>query len=521
MTTMVLLPKRSLLRALLITSPLILIGLFVSLKSSSEPFEDDDVTGGGWSKTPAPRTHGSWWEGIQRGANWNPLDWVNSPVLKEEALDGDIDGWINFDEELKWTKYEGGVAGFQVFSNLYMTGGAFTAITPFPPDDQASSLFTDDEEEPIVEPESPFPDTKFIMSSGKRGIAAGHDRWRLEKPEMGRLEFGQMGYKLSGVTFIFNDGPGPEGYLVYFKHFATEAFLGAARVLASTYLNDISHQESLPKRIWFPRCGSSPSWRDERGENSWFLSRALPSASIEDATHFTDRILAGVTIQFEKIVIIDRWAAHSIGNDNGKWGKMNVLVPTVSARPNFFDAYRKNVAQSLGITGNINQTSLPVVIYIDYQKETPRLRPEDHMGLINALKSLTPLAEIHVVTLSGMSKSRQMELFSRAWIIIGVHMEGLTQAMWMPVIPGRSTVIELFEQGGFQRDFELMATAIGHQYVAVQFDRVLPEEEWRISGPSIGEEAKNGQISVNPEVVVRVVEDIVTKNDVTEEVDDI
>lgn len=217
MTTMVLLPKRSLLRALLITSPLILIGLFVFLKPSSEPFEDDDVTGRGWSKTPAPRTHGNWWEGIHRGANWNPLGWVNSPVLKEEALDGDRDGWINFDEELKWTKYEGGelfhwsfqvqpanhlsgVAGFQVFSNLYLTGGAFTAITPFPPDDQASSLFTDDEEEPTVEPESPFPDTKFIMSSDKRGIAAGHDRWRLEKPEMGRLEFGQMGYKLSGVT---------------------------------------------------------------------------------------------------------------------------------------------------------------------------------------------------------------------------------------------------------------------------------------------------------------------------------
>lgn len=46
---------------------------------------------------------------------------------------------------------------------------------------------------------------------------------------------------------------------------------------------------------------------------------------------------------------------------------MNVLVPTVFAQPNFFDAYRKNVAQSLGITGNINETSLPVVIYIDHQ----------------------------------------------------------------------------------------------------------------------------------------------------------
>lgn len=34
-------------------------------------------------------------------------------------------------------------------------------------------------------------------------------------------------------------------------------------------------------------------------------------------------------------------------------------------------------------------------------------------------------------------------------------MEGLIHAMWMPVIPGRSTVIELFEQGGFQRGFSV------------------------------------------------------------------
>lgn len=40
-------------------------------------------------------------------------------------------------------------------------------------------------------------------------------------------------------------------------------------------------------------------------------------------------------------------------------------------------------------------------------------------------------------------------------------------------------------------DFELMATAIGHQYIAIQYDRILPEEEWRMGEPSIGEEAKN------------------------------
>lgn len=35
-----------------------------------------------------------------------------------------------------------------------------------------------------------------------------------------------------------------------------------------------------------------------------------------------------------------------------------------------------------------------------------------------------------------------------------------------------------------------MATSLGHQYVAIQYDRILLEEEWRTGGPSIGEEAK-------------------------------
>lgn len=101
------LSRRSILRTLLITSPLIFIGLFVSLKPS-EPVEDEDVASREWSETLASQKHGNWWKGIHRGANWNPLDWANNPMLKKEALDGDRDGWVNFDEELKWTKYEGG-----------------------------------------------------------------------------------------------------------------------------------------------------------------------------------------------------------------------------------------------------------------------------------------------------------------------------------------------------------------------------------------------------------------------------
>ena len=59
--------------------------------------------------------------------------------------------------------------------------------------------------------------------------------------------------------------------LTSIRHFSTETFLGAARVLASTYSTDTPHQAPLPKRIWFPRCGVSPSWRDGRGEIKFFI----------------------------------------------------------------------------------------------------------------------------------------------------------------------------------------------------------------------------------------------------------
>lgn len=105
--TMISLSRRSILRTLLITSPLIFIGLFVSLKPS-EPVEDESAASKARSETLVSQKHGNWWKGIHRGANWSPLDWAKNPMLKEEALDGDKDGWVNFDEELKWTKYEGG-----------------------------------------------------------------------------------------------------------------------------------------------------------------------------------------------------------------------------------------------------------------------------------------------------------------------------------------------------------------------------------------------------------------------------
>ncbi|ODO08574.1 hypothetical protein L198_00304 [Cryptococcus wingfieldii CBS 7118] len=513
--------SRHIIRSALISSPLLFLLVFFLVKPSTPSTSEFPHTPG------EPRTFDfesteakGWREGLRGGVSdwrdkWPSLGWGSGreTVEQMEVEQVEEDGWVDFDEGLHWTKYEGGVPGYQVFTNLYLSGASLTAITP---SQAPSPLASDDAEETDRVQESPFPETKSIISSSKRGVTAGPDRWRIEGPEVGRMEFGKTGYRLGGLTFIFNDGPGPGIYLntsnSRFRHFVAEAFLGAVRSLASTL--PASASIPVPKRIWFPRCGATPSWRDDRGENVWFLSHAVPSASIEDSTGFADRNLAGVTMQLEKVVIIDRWAAHSITGDIAKWGKMNVLVPTVAAPGDIFQQYRDNAIQSFGVSkSKIGSRGLPVVVYLSHQKEPPRLRSEDHAGMITALKSLTSIAEVHIVKVGGMPKIRQVELLSRALVVIGSHSDDLVHVIWMPPSKG-STIIELFETGGFQRDFELMASSLNHNYVAVAGDRVVPEEEWKIAGPSNGERPK-GEITINPEVVVRIVEDIVAASDET------
>jgi hypothetical protein len=55
-------------------------------------------------------------------------------------------------------------------------------------------------------------------------------------------------------------------------------------------------------------------------------------------------------------------------------------------------------------------------------------------------------------------------LTGRAQIMMGVHGNGLTALLWMPVAP-RSAVFEFFFPGGFAHDYEWTARALGHAHV--------------------------------------------------------
>ncbi|WVW78167.1 hypothetical protein I302_100118 [Kwoniella bestiolae CBS 10118] len=541
------LTKRIIVRSFLIT-----FGIMVLFIISSDIIDDQDYDHkSGGQRSAVPTTAGQWfkspdkWLGKWRGNSMGLAQGDANLKFGMDELDGGFegryssysdeseggagegkDGWVDLEWELMVTNYEGGTPGYQVFSNMYLINSVLTSVSPsdasqiieLPTDDEdAYQLDLEIQEQMSNKPKrNPFPEVKHVLSGEKRGEGAREDRWKVVDQDVGRDEIGRRGYKLGGVTYIFNDPPGPDGYLVYFRHFVLEAFLGATRVLASTM--PYSTSKSIPKRIWFPRCGAEPSWRDDRGENAWFLAHALPSVSVEDKQGWEDRNTAGLPILLEKVVIIDRWAAHSSGGEVGKWGKMNALIPSISATRSFWDPIRSNVMRSLGVDehSEIGSRGLPVVVYVDRQKENPKMKQSDHDALVEGLMSLTNVAEVHVARLSAMSKARQVDLMGRAQVVVSLHGDELFTTLWMPPRED-SLVIELFEDGGFIRDFELLATGLNHKYIAVQGDKVLTEEKWRETGATKGDERDKGEISINTELVVRLIADSLGSDSASEE----
>lgn len=108
---------------------------------------------------------------------------------------------------------------------------------------------------------------------------------------------------------------------------------------------------------------------------------------------------------------------------------MNAAVSMIDAFKSFWEPFRQSMLRSLGAAGHAQMADrgLPVVVYIDRQVRLSaeaaadvqreghsKLSEDDHKSLVEGLKRLTPLAEVHVTKLTTMSKVQQIELMLRA-----------------------------------------------------------------------------------------------------------
>jgi len=147
-----------------------------------------------------------------------------------------------------------------------------------------------------------------------------------------------------------------------------------------------------------------------------------------------------------------------------------------------------------------------VVTYITRQGVKRHLIEEDHDGLVRALVELCDRRgwELNVVPMERLSKEEQLAVAARTTFLVGVHGNGLTHLIMMPITP-ISTVIELFYPEGYAHDYEWTTRALGMRHFAVWNDTSTTHPEW--TWPNYPEGFQGTEIPVYGPYVAKLIED--------------
>lgn len=376
------------------------------------------------------------------------------------------------------TEHVAGLHGYQVFDNLYIHDGNYLAVLPKGMSRRSSRI---------------MPSESEVLSGGDIGF-------KLIESDEAELEFGKSVIgRLPGVTVIFNDKPGVAGYMVYHTNFVSECFAGAFKALGAAPPRPTL--DSLPARIMFPKCNDFEGWSDDRGLTPTLLTTLFPGTHIEEEGGWRARVKSGMPVVLDRVVIVDRPAAHTGKGDVEKWGKMFSNVAKLETPEDFFEPVRKAMIKGLGIKDK--PTSKPVVTYLDHQSEGRRLLKEDHEELLKALKTLTDVAEVHVAKPKQMTAKEKIELISKTSVLLTVHNDDLLQQMWMKA-SDVSTVMEIFDVGGYSPDWALLSKMMGHRYLPIHNDAIFTEPKRRIETPGF----HGSGIRVDGEFIAEIIRDI-------------
>ncbi|WVR08542.1 hypothetical protein IAU60_005597 [Kwoniella sp. DSM 27419] len=402
---------------------------------------------------------------------------------EEELEDDELEGLT--------TVLKGHAPGWTLAEKLYVYNGSLYVVT---------------------EDSSAWPELRLMTSTG---LPANNEPGNSEAREPKGNEivyispfdamqlWGPRVWKLDGMTFLFNDGQ----FIDHYYHFAAELLLGAWRAY-SIYDEHITPtgETSLPppKRMWFLHQ-SITEWRDRPKFNPTMVNALFPGTSLlypEDWADLATQTVSDKPKAFvlERALLADRSAAF-----RGEWtGPTARTVASAmhvgTASKWWWEPIRRQILRYSRVPESIIARNLeghgatdpvklngpgvdvveplapkgeyaPVITYISRQSSRRRLTPESHQDLVKALEERSKKLgwELLIVEAEKMSKEEQFALAGRTTIMLGVHGNGLSHLLWMPATP-RSAVIEMFFKGGFARDYQWTAHALGIRHFAIQHD---------------------------------------------------
>ncbi|KAH9940546.1 uncharacterized protein BXZ73DRAFT_98977 [Epithele typhae] len=437
--------------------------------------------------------------------------------------------------------------GWTVFKNLYMSNGTIYIVTTRPNSFPDISLMTstglpaENTPENIQARLPTREDMSFVTPEEARDMWAGD----VESHEQNRL------WSVPGNTFIVNE---PSQFLDHYYHFCAEWLFGAwafwQGAFSATVEPGTAHKSSAPPvdRVIFANAGAR-GWRDRPGFNSYFFRAAFPSTTVEVEEDWDDRTVATSNPaaprrawHFPYALFSDRSASFKgarCGSQNQRIASEAIDYMRDQKRLTtlWWEPVRRGVLRFAGIDPRVVDTGVRalavvegaervrgaaaleghkafsglsdkevVISYISRQSARRHLIEADHAALVTALEEMTAKHgwELNVVEAEKLSKEQQLEIAAKSTILLGVHGNGLTHLIMMPVTPV-STVIEIFYPGGFAHDYHWTSTALGMRHFAVWNDTFLtyPNE------PSVNypEGFQGTQIPVYAPTIVQIIEE--------------
>ncbi|TFY58957.1 hypothetical protein EVG20_g7963, partial [Dentipellis fragilis] len=302
-------------------------------------------------------------------------------------------------------------------------------------------------------------------------------------------------------------------------------------------------------------------WRDSPGFNTYFLRAAFPSIAVESRQDWQDRIAATYSAPstaapgkrtgkskawwFDTVMLTDRSAAHrgeECGPRTQRTASEAMLVVNRTLGKAWWEPVRRAVLRFAGVPQSTIALGLPapaseldpehamfgkglqmndhkwaelegwsgqiVVTYINRQGVRRHLVEEDHDRLVASLEELCSRRgwELNVVKAERLSKEEQLAVVSRTTFLVGVHGNGLTHLVMMPVTP-ITTIIELFYPTGFAHDYEWTSRQLGIKHYAVWNDTSMTYPDPKIIFPSYPEGFQGTQIPVYGPHVAKIIEE--------------
>ncbi|KAG8773578.1 hypothetical protein FRC12_002456 [Ceratobasidium sp. 428] len=438
-------------------------------------------------------------------------DVVHNPIQHTIPITPKSTAWPNLSAGLPKTKLVRHGAGWTIFENVYMSNGTIYIISDDP---------------------SAWPTRRMMIDTGitalntPENIAAREPtKYDIDwiSPKEAEERWGTRVWSVPDFTLLYWD---PLQFINHYYHFAAELLMGTWRMLASydphiTARGEYTHIPT-PARAIFPHV-EPKVWRDGPKFNQFFLHAVWPGIGLEFNDAWEDRVaLTKSSIPaapgnptphaylYQSLLLADRSAsfrgqhcsinARTVseaveatrkdledgpGRDKGRW---------------WWEPLRRRVLKMAGVNEAIQDLSLwwyggeedvkrlqggleggkPTVVITYISRQTAgrrKLVQADHEVLVQALKELVARKNaegvrpwhLEIVEAEHLSREEQVRLAARTTVMLGVHGNGLTHLLLMPLSP-LATVIEMFYPGGFARDYQWTSTALGMRHYGIHND---------------------------------------------------